>query len=100
MTRSTASKWDQEPVSPANSDFKAKTMALPAHSARRHRLLVWAAMVVSGTLAGCASVMVATCPTALSATDLQGQRIFRYDTFGDEQKWTDQLRLHEIVDKM
>ena len=26
-----------------------------------------------------------------------GQRIFRYDTFGDEQLWTDFLRLHEIV---
>lgn len=34
----------------------------------------------------------------LSASEIQGQQIFRYDTFGDEQKWTDQLRLHEIVD--
>ena len=26
-----------------------------------------------------------------------GQRIFRFDTFGDEQKWTDQLRMHEVI---
>lgn len=29
------------------------------------------------------------------ATD--GQCIFRHDTFGDEQLWTDMLRLHEVV---
>lgn len=27
----------------------------------------------------------------------QGQDIFRYDTFGDEQLWTDVLRMHEVV---
>src|SRR5688500_10440776 len=26
-----------------------------------------------------------------------GQCIFRFDTFGDEQLWTDRLRLHEVV---
>src|SRR5688572_9101614 len=26
-----------------------------------------------------------------------GQAIFRYDTFGDEQLWTDVLRMHEVV---
>jgi hypothetical protein len=26
-----------------------------------------------------------------------GRRIFRYDTFGDEQLWTDVLRMHEVV---
>jgi hypothetical protein len=26
-----------------------------------------------------------------------GQRIFRYDTFGDEQLWTNVLRMHEVV---
>jgi mono/diheme cytochrome c family protein len=28
---------------------------------------------------------------------VQGQRIFRYETFGDEAKWTDALRMHEVV---
>ena len=26
-----------------------------------------------------------------------GQAIFRYDTFGDEQLWTDTLRMHEVI---
>jgi cytochrome c553 len=29
----------------------------------------------------------------------EGQRIFRFDTFGDEQFWTDTLRLNEVVEK-
>ena len=27
----------------------------------------------------------------------KGQDIFRYDTFGDEQLWTDVLRMHEVI---
>ncbi|MBN9460190.1 MAG: c-type cytochrome [Burkholderiales bacterium] len=27
----------------------------------------------------------------------QGKQIFRYDTFGDESKWTDALRMHEVI---
>jgi cytochrome c5 len=29
----------------------------------------------------------------------EGQRIFRFDTFGDEQFWTDTLRMNEVVEK-
>ncbi|HUE72886.1 MAG TPA: hypothetical protein VMP01_18520 [Pirellulaceae bacterium] len=29
---------------------------------------------------------------------LNGKEIFRFDTFGDEQLWTDQLRLHEVIE--
>src|SRR5881394_888522 len=28
-----------------------------------------------------------------------GQRVFRFDTFGDEQFWTDTARMHEVVQK-
>jgi len=28
-----------------------------------------------------------------------GKNIFRFDTFGDEQLWTDTLRLHEVIQK-
>jgi mono/diheme cytochrome c family protein len=28
----------------------------------------------------------------------EGQQIFRYDTFGDEQQWTDRLRMHEVIE--
>ena len=27
----------------------------------------------------------------------EGQEIFRYDTFGDEQLWTDVLKMHEVI---
>jgi mono/diheme cytochrome c family protein len=29
----------------------------------------------------------------------EGKRVFRFDTFGNEQLWTDTLRLHEVVEK-
>ena len=28
----------------------------------------------------------------------EGKEIFRYDTFGDEQFWTDTLRMHEVIE--
>ena len=37
--------------------------------------------------------------TAQAATVAEGQKVFRFDTFGDEQLWTDKLRLHEVVEK-
>lgn len=27
-----------------------------------------------------------------------GRQVFRHDTFGDEQLWTDQLRMHEVIE--
>src|SRR5262245_16872954 len=32
-----------------------------------------------------------------AAQHADGQQIFRYDTFGDEQLWTNVLRMHEVV---
>jgi len=29
----------------------------------------------------------------------QGKEIFRFDTFGDEQYWTDTLRMHEVIQR-
>ena len=34
-----------------------------------------------------------------SALVAEGQRVFRFDTFGDEQTWTNTLRLHEVVEQ-
>jgi hypothetical protein len=28
----------------------------------------------------------------------KGQQVFRYDTFGDEQNWTDRLKMHEVIE--
>ena len=47
-------------------------------------------------------------PTAAQASETaksspaliaDGQRVFRFETFGDEKLWTDTLRLHEVVEK-
>ena len=38
-------------------------------------------------------------PVGSTALITEGQRVFRFDTFGDEQVWTDKLRLHEVVEK-
>lgn len=40
----------------------------------------------------------ATAPTqARSALGADGMQIFRYDTFGDEALWTDQLGMHDVI---
>ena len=36
---------------------------------------------------------------ASPAVVAEGQKVFRFDTFGDEQFWTDKLRMHEVVEK-
>jgi mono/diheme cytochrome c family protein len=28
----------------------------------------------------------------------EGRDVFRYDTYGDEQQWTDRLRMHEVIE--
>jgi cytochrome c5 len=45
--------------------------------------------------------MAADAPAAKAAAPdpAEGKRIFRFDTFGDEQFWTDTLRMHEVVEK-
>ena len=35
--------------------------------------------------------------TSRAALRREGQAIFRFDTFGDEQLWTDVLRMHEVI---
>jgi mono/diheme cytochrome c family protein len=54
------------------------------------------AALLCATIAGCRQF-----PAAKPSTDLerQGQEIFRYDTFGDEQFWTDTARLHEVIER-
>src|SRR5690242_10814915 len=35
-----------------------------------------------------------------AAEQMDGQQIFRFDTFGDEQLWTNVLRMHEVIEKV
>ena len=53
------------------------------------RILISLVMV----LCGVAFLSTKTANTQVS----QGQQIFRFDTFGDEQLWTDTLRMHEVI---
>ena len=57
-----------------------------------------------GALPVLAGLTAATCrqyPDVRPRNELaqQGRRVFRDDTFGDEQFWTDTARLHEVVQK-
>ena len=44
-----------------------------------------------------ATLILATPGPVSSAKPLDGMAIFRFDTFGDEQLWTDTLRMHEVI---
>ena len=51
-------------------------------------------------LLGAAAIFAAVFTSQLSAQradKASGQTIFRFDTFGDEQLWTDVLRMHEVI---
>src|SRR5688572_8766527 len=67
--------------------------------------LIHAAVIViaASAIAGCGKEGTAQARSQNSrglspAMIAEGQRIFRFDTFGDEQLWTDQLRMHEVVE--
>lgn len=52
------------------------------------------AALPAAMLAACGGGASGDSPQELAA---QGRQVFRFDTFGDEAKWTDQLRLHEVI---
>jgi mono/diheme cytochrome c family protein len=56
------------------------------------RLIVAAAVIY---VCAVAAVLAGSGPGPSKGFD--GRQIFRYDTFGDEQLWTDVLRMHEVV---
>jgi cytochrome c5 len=66
-------------------------------------------LAMTALLAGCGTKPEGTASTATeahpasaeppAAVVAEGQRIFRFDTFGDEQFWTDKLHMNEVVEK-
>lgn len=81
------------------------------HSQRIHqRVRALRKMAAFGTVSA-AAVLVSACGSSGSMQDnsaanaaaanaalvAQGKQIFRFDTFGDETKWTDQLGLHTTI---
>jgi len=76
-------------------DTAGRTMRLPRVVIT---ILTLVALAGGAALVGCAKERVS--PELADSSDLaEGQRIFRYDTFGDEQYWTDTARLHEVVEE-
>ena len=73
---------------------RARAARLGVGSTRR--VIGWTVLGIFLASAGCRQF-----PETRPGTDLerQGREIFRDDTFGNEQFWTDTARLHEIVDQ-
>jgi len=74
--------------------------------------LAFVTMTAGAAISGCGSTSTPPGGTQPAATAgapaaeetspalvAEGQRVFRFDTFGDEQVWTDKLRLNEVVEK-
>ena len=74
--------------------------------------LILVAFVASAAFGGCGTAKEApedarrapaadplSTEVASPALLAEGERVFRFDTFGDEQLWTKTLRLHEVVEK-
>ena len=74
-------------------------------SGRSTTLPILLSVSIAATLAGCSEAPEGNASAAESASArqlspamiAQGRQIFRYDTFGDEQQWTDRLHMNEVV---
>jgi cytochrome c5 len=72
-------------------------------------LMVFAVLATTSVLGGCggqtlpreggAHRAAQATPAASPDSIAEGRRIFRFDTFGDEQFWTETLRLHDVIQK-
>ena len=85
-----------------------RTMScVPTQPARRKREPDRPRYFATGTAIAAAALVLAACggdgssdnaaAARQEALVAQGKQIFRFDTFGDEAKWTDSLRLHEVI---
>ncbi|HET8646027.1 MAG TPA: hypothetical protein VFO85_11080 [Vicinamibacteria bacterium] len=66
-------------------------MSLPRHVLSR----AGAGLLGSGLIA--LGLTLGLPRTAATAKPPDGRSIFRFDTFGDEQLWTERLRMHEVI---
>ena len=72
----------------------------PTHRHIEFTLLVAFVLMLAVALNGCGAKKPAQEAATTTGDNLaEGQRIFRFDTFGNETFWTDTLRLHEVVEK-
>ena len=62
--------------------------------------VVATALAVSGLAPATPAEQQASTSRLGERKHLDGKAIFRFDTFGDEQLWTDTLRMHEVIPKV
>jgi len=84
-----------------------KSSSLLTKHVSRAPVMLSALGVLAGCAAGGSQEQPGRLPTGAGVSQddrspqtlAEGQRIFRYETFGDEQFWTDTARMHEVVQK-
>ena len=90
-----------------------KHLTGPTRGRKQVRTAAFASIVFAAATAGSACTTTPAAQGAPPAAAVQpqgkqepsaaevaeGQRVFRFATFGNEQLWTDKLRLHEVVQK-
>ena len=80
--------------------FRRSPSARPAHVFPIAVLLAAACASQQTPADGGGAADTGPVPGAASSATLQeGQRVFRFETFGNEQFWTDTARMHEVVQK-
>jgi hypothetical protein len=82
-------------------DFLCLEKGSIVNDVRPHSVIPSSSLGIAASIA--ALFVVVSCggsndsSTQNAATLEQGKQTFRYETFGDEVKWTDTLRMHEVV---
>lgn len=61
------------------------------------RVIKAASVVYALAMAFAISGVTPATPSVATAASHEGRNIFRFDTFGDEQLWTNVLRMHEVI---
>jgi hypothetical protein len=52
---------------------------------------------IASRLAAAAAILLISIPHGHAESRGNGKSIFRFDTFGDEQLWTDALQMHQVI---
>src|SRR5215204_4785684 len=74
-------------------------MKTPLKLARRARYALSLFLSASAIFGLATSLAEAAKPVGDAALVSEGKKIFRFDTFGDEQLWTDKLGMHRVVEQ-
>jgi hypothetical protein len=74
-------------------------LPLVAGSARHRSIAPYrtCALAAAALLAACGGDNADDDAVRQAALAERGRQIFRFETFGDEAKWTDELRMHEVI---